>query len=170
MMLSSSRASSIAIRFATLRDLACMATLFDAYRVFYGLASDPRAASAFLGDRLARDESVVLLATLGPPSPRDQEAVGLVQLYRNFSSLSLGFVIVLNDLFVVPDARRLGIGSRLVDAAASYARQSGALRLELEVHPDNEPALRLYREKGFVADTEFARLSLSLGNVPTRNA
>lgn len=169
-MLSPGRASSIAIRFATSRDLECLTTLFDAYRVFYGLASDSDAAGAFLSDRLTRDESVILVATLDTPTLQDQEPIGFAQLYRAFSSLSLGFVIVLNDLFVAPHARRLGIGGRLVDAAAAYARESGALRLELEAHPDNVPALRLYREKGFVADTEFTRLSLSLGDIPKRNA
>jgi ribosomal protein S18 acetylase RimI-like enzyme len=164
-MSSSSRASSIAIRFATLPDLEGLTTLFDAYRVFYGLASDSTAAGAFLSERLKRGESVVLLATLDTPTTGDESILGFAQLYRNFSSLALGSVIVLNDLFVVPDARRIGVGGRLIDAAAAHAKQAGALRLELEVHPDNLPALRLYRAKGFAPDTEFARLSLPLGDL-----
>jgi ribosomal-protein-alanine N-acetyltransferase len=48
-----------------------------------------------------------------------------------------------------PAARRRGIGSRLVQAAAAEAAGQGARRLFLEVAADNGAALRLYRRAGF---------------------
>src|SRR5690348_4160187 len=117
--------AGIAIRFASARDLPRLTTIFDAYRVFYGLTSDPAASAAFLCARLERDESVVLVAS----AEGDEDIIGFAQLYRAFSSLSLGAVIVLNDLFVEPSARRLGVGGLLVDAAADYAKRVGARRL-----------------------------------------
>lgn len=151
----------IAIRFASTQDLPRLTALFDAYRVFYGLESDLDAAAAFLSARLSREESVVLLGIISSPESGEEEIVGFAQLYRAFSSLSLGSVIVLNDLFVAPSARRLGVGSGLVDAATAYAKEVGALRLTLETRPDNNPALRLYRAKGFVTESDYAQMSLA---------
>ena len=55
--------SQVTIERAELRHVAEIAPLFDAYRRFYGQADDPRAQS-FLEDRVARHESVLLVARL----------------------------------------------------------------------------------------------------------
>ncbi|UEM21183.1 GNAT family N-acetyltransferase [Skermanella mucosa] len=47
-------------------------------------------------------------------------------------------------------ARRAGAGGALLDAAADTARDCGAESLFLEVAEDNNPALRLYRRRGFL--------------------
>ena len=153
-----------AVRLATTRDLPRLTILFDAYRQFYGLESNTEGAAEFLSARLARGESVVLVATISGSATGGEEIVGFAQLYPTFSSLSLGSVIVLNDLFVEPKARRLGAGGRLLDAAIEYAQGAGALRLTLETHPDNEAAKRLYRAKGFVVDSsDFTEMSITFG-------
>jgi GNAT superfamily N-acetyltransferase len=54
------------------------------------------------------------------------------------------------------------VAGRLVDAAAAFAREAGAARLELATQHGNRPALQLYLKKGFVADTEFTHLSLAI--------
>jgi GNAT superfamily N-acetyltransferase len=150
------------VRHATNRDLQRLAPLFDAYRTFYGQDSDHGAAGAFLAARLSRRESAVLLALLRRPAATRSDVVGFAQLYRSFSSVSLAPTVILNDLYVLPAARRLGVGGQLLDAAACYARTVGAVRLELATQHGNEPALRLYLAKGFVRDTEFTHLSLTL--------
>jgi ribosomal protein S18 acetylase RimI-like enzyme len=154
----------LSVRRATASDLDTIVPLFDAYRVFYGRSSNPGAARDFLSQRITRDESVVFVSELGQPAATGADVVGFAQLYRSFSSVSLGPVVVLNDLYVLPTARGLGAGGALIDAAASYARRSGALWLQLETYPDNEPAVRLYTAKGFVSVTGFAQLMLPLGN------
>ena len=156
----------VAVRRATTRDLPHLTALFDAYRAFYGLESNVDGAEAFLSARLARDESVVLVATLSSSATGDEAIVGFAQLYPTFSSLSLGSVIVLNDLFVEPHARRLGVGGKLIDAATEHARGAGALRLTLETHLNNEGAQRLYRAKGFVKDdSDFMQMSITFAPV-----
>jgi ribosomal-protein-alanine N-acetyltransferase len=52
-------------------------------------------------------------------------------------------------LAVVPEARRRGLGRRLVDAAATMAAQHGARALFLEVSQANHPARALYSAAGF---------------------
>lgn len=54
-------------------------------------------------------------------------------------------------LAVRPQARRRGLGARLLDAAAGRAKASGATRLFLEVAEDNGPARGLYQHRGFQA-------------------
>ena len=52
-------------------------------------------------------------------------------------------------LAVRPGARRAGLGSRLVNAAAARAAAAGSRRLFLEVAEDNAPARALYGRLGF---------------------
>ena len=66
-------------RRATLTDLSALASLFDAYRVFYKKASDINGAKSFLTERLTRDESVIFVVV------DDGELLGFVQLYPIFS-------------------------------------------------------------------------------------
>ena len=55
----------------------------------------------------------------------------------------------LNRVIVHPDARGRGIGASLVRAGIDWAGAVGARRMLLEVRPDNEPAVALYRRLGF---------------------
>lgn len=146
------------VRQATLADVALLAPLFDAYRQFYGQASDVALAQAFLSQRLTQQQSTVFLAQDGS----DGQALGFAQLYPSFSSVSAAHIFILNDLFVVPTARRLGVGTALLQAAAQFGREAGALRLVLSTAEDNTHAQALYAAHGWVRDTQFLSYSLSL--------
>lgn len=50
---------------------------------------------------------------------------------------------------VLPDARRTGVGARMLLAVADLALELGAARLTLEVRPTNTPARALYARFGF---------------------
>jgi [ribosomal protein S18]-alanine N-acetyltransferase len=50
---------------------------------------------------------------------------------------------------VLPDARRSGVGVRMLLAVAELAIELGAARLTLEVRPSNAPAIALYERFGF---------------------
>jgi RimJ/RimL family protein N-acetyltransferase len=52
-------------------------------------------------------------------------------------------------LMVARDARRRGVGSALLRAAADWAREAGIRKLELHVFPWNEGAIALYEAFGF---------------------
>jgi GNAT superfamily N-acetyltransferase len=90
------------------------------------------------------------------------EASGFVQLFPSFSSVRAAPIYILNDLFVLPSARRAGIGARLLNAAAEHARASGAVRLKLSTAISNTPAQRLYEALGWKRDEEFYEYGLSL--------
>jgi len=125
------------------------APLFDAYRAFYGRASDPAESAAFLKERLNKEESVVFLAYEG------EAAIGFMQLYPSFSSLSLRKTWILNDLFVAPLHRGKGAASRLIETAFDWTRKTGAKGLALSTARDNAAAQRLYESLGFRRDELF---------------
>ena len=137
-------------------DVAVLAPLFDAYRQFYLLPSDVAKARAFLSERLARGEAVVFLALDGTT------ALGFTLLYATFSSLIPGPILILNDLFVVPEARSLGVGKALLEQARQHALATGAKRIELATHKDNRGAQRLYESLGYERDQEFYYYGLAV--------
>lgn len=85
-------------------------------------------------------------------------------------------VAVIANVVTHPDFRRRGIARSLTEACIESARSRSALRIELQVHRDNEPAKRLYEELGFQyiygyttyrieSAAEAARLARAVGGV-----
>lgn len=52
-------------------------------------------------------------------------------------------------MWVAPEARRLGVGKRLVDAVLAWAREAGYPSILLDVGDENPAAVALYASKGF---------------------
>lgn len=143
------------VRQAQLEDVDALVPLFDDYRQFYGQPSDLTRARNWLRARIGANESVVLLAE------RDAQAAGFAQLYPMYSSVQTARIWVLNDLYVAPEQRRLGVAQALLKSAIEYARDDGAARLQLETRRDNEAARALYLKTGWREDdTQWYSLML----------
>ena len=54
-----------------------------------------------------------------------------------------------DNIAVRPEARRLGIGSALLEAFHDYGKARGLAFLLLEVRPSNQGAVTLYRKMGY---------------------
>jgi len=143
-------------------DVPRIAPLFDAYRQFYKKPSDLPAAEVFLRERLTRGESTILLVLAHDPRTRTDTPAGFTQLYPSFSSVGLAPILILNDLFVVPEFRRHGVARLLMDAATSLARQRQCQRLVLLTEHTNTPAQKLYESLGWKRDETYARYTLAL--------
>lgn len=65
-------------------------------------------------------------------------------------------IFILNDLFVMPEARRSGVARRLLEAAAGRAREAGAIRLTLSTANTNTDAQSLYTSAGWKRDEDFS--------------
>lgn len=134
------------VRQAQVEDVDALVPLFDAYRQFYDQPSDLTRARNWLRARIGANESVVMLAEC------EGRAIGFSQLYPMYSSVQTARIWVLNDLYVVPEARRHGAARALLKAAIEYARDDGASRLQLETGRRNEAARALYRDAGWQED------------------
>ncbi|MFN7855594.1 MAG: GNAT family N-acetyltransferase [Acidovorax sp.] len=146
------------IRTATPTDADTLAPLFDAYRQFYGQAPDLAGARRFIAERLARGESVVLLALDAAGS-----AAGFCQLYPTYCSVEAAPTYTLYDLFVTPDARRSGAGRCLLLAAHATAQRDGMVRMDLTTAHTNTAAQALYESLGWTQDTVFRAYSKRVG-------
>jgi GNAT superfamily N-acetyltransferase len=79
---------------------------------------------------------------------RDGEAIGLALFFRNFSTWTGKTGLYLEDLFVVPAARGLGVGRALLVHLAAIAVARGYGRFEWSVLDWNEPAIGFYKSLG----------------------
>lgn len=125
-------------------DLDRIASLFDAYRVFYGRRSDPPSAHTFIAERFRGEDSVITLAV-----DETGSAVGFAQAYPFLSSVAMRPIWVLNDLYVREACRGQGIGRALLDDMVARGRAAGVARLELATEADNAVAQRLYESCGW---------------------
>jgi GNAT superfamily N-acetyltransferase len=115
--------------------------LIAAYQRFYEVVDVDADRNRFFFRRfLAPSEIGLLLAA------RDETGLilGYACLYWHFSSLQAVDTVLMNDLFVVPEARGRGIGRALIEATAEVARERGAAWVEWSTAPDNHTAQRLY--------------------------
>lgn len=148
--------SAMVIRRAELADLAIVTPLFEQYRAFYRQSPDEPKVRAFLTDRLRNRDSIVFLAlNVGL-------AIGLVQLYPIFSSIAIGRALVLNDLYVHPNARGRGVGRALLNRAVEFGRETGARYLELATEVTNASAQALYEGAGWTRERDFYHYSYQL--------
>ncbi|MBI2683178.1 MAG: GNAT family N-acetyltransferase [Acidobacteriales bacterium] len=142
---------------ATIGDLDLIAPLFDQYRQFYKQSSDVAQGRAFLQQRLRNKESVVYLAMGGSDG---RQAIGFIQLYPVFCSIALKRLWILNDLYVIPEARHSGVARLLMDRARRLMQESDAVSMFLETANDNLPAQRLYEGLGWKRETVFVKFNL----------
>jgi GNAT superfamily N-acetyltransferase len=133
-----------ATRMATVDDASSIGRLLDAFNTEYGVASP---GAEVLGRRLrtllAGDHTFALVAGTPPV------AVALVTLRPNV--WYAGQVALLDELYVVPDLRGQGIGSRLIALLLATARERSVDLIEINVDEGDVDAQRFYARHGFTA-------------------
>ncbi len=122
--------------------------LFDAYRMFYRQKSDYKGAQKFLKDLIDGNESVIFLAYV------DENAVGFIQLFPIFSSVSMERMYLLNDLYVEENYRAEGIGKALIDIAKDLCRKHNLKGLALQTEAEN-PSQYIYEHLDFKKDPDL---------------
>jgi GNAT superfamily N-acetyltransferase len=78
-----------------------------------------------------------------------QRMVGVAYLAFVSSLEHQGKCAWLEELFVVPDYRRRGVGGLLIDAALQHATRQGCNAVDLEVMKSHRQVEKLYQRKGF---------------------
>lgn len=138
------------VRAAVLDDLDALSVLLDDYRQFYQQQSDLKGARYFLNQRFGLGDSFILV------SEEAQGTIsGFVQLFPGLSTVGMNARWTLNDLYVLPEYRRQGVGRALMSAAADLAQDHGVTRLVLMTQVENKRAQHLYETLGWQRNTAF---------------
>lgn len=137
------------VRRACSDDLNALAILFDQYRQFYQIQSNPEISYQFLKQRLENQQSVIFVHI------KDEQLTGFVVLYLGFSSVACKHYYILDDVFVRPEFRRQGSARQLIDTAILFARHNAAFKISLRTEIDNVQSHQLYESMGFIKDAEY---------------
>jgi ribosomal protein S18 acetylase RimI-like enzyme len=79
-------------------------------------------------------------------------ALGYAQVRYRYSAWIPGLGAEIEDLFVLPFARRQGMGLELAESVTRRARQRSCRVIGLNTNERNEAALSLYQRLGFTAE------------------
>jgi len=142
----------IRVRLVRAEDAPHLVPLFEA---FYGAHFGGRVTEAAVAGRLrqAATHEIVIVAEV------DERLTGFASL-RVTDSLDPAPYAELTDLFVEPEARRLGVASRLVKYVEGIARERGASHLVVLTGQKNTEAQAFYRSAGYEEYAVAMRKSL----------
>ena len=163
---------TIAIRQASAADMPLIVSLVRGLAEYEGLSHAVRMEEAVLERHLfgPRPMAEVLIGELdGNPS-------GFALFFHNFSTFEGHPGIWLEDLFVIPAARRSGLGRKLLGEVARIAVERGCARMEWSVLDWNMMAINFYRSLGARPLTDWTTMRLDadslaqLGAIPAVSA
>ncbi|MEO6326431.1 MAG: GNAT family N-acetyltransferase [Thermoanaerobaculia bacterium] len=142
---------AVTIRPARPEDVPTIVSLIGALAEYEKMADECHADASALARHLfgERAHAEVLIAEAG------SVPAGFALFFHNYSTFLTKPGIYLEDLFVKPEFRGLGIGRDLLAALASLALARGCGRLEWSVLKWNEPAIGFYRKLGAVPMDEW---------------
>jgi ribosomal protein S18 acetylase RimI-like enzyme len=131
--------------------------LFNRYRAHYGQSNreDGRTYD-WLCEMVRGGRFQIFVASV------DGQAIGIATAHEVPASLAMRTFWQLRDLYVLPEARRLGAGRAMVLGVRAAAEHAGATRLSLVTEPGNLGALALYDSLGFKGVDRLVSLSLEL--------
>jgi GNAT superfamily N-acetyltransferase len=129
---------------ATPADAETVARLLDAFnREYHTPTPGPEILTTRLRHLLAGADVIAILA--GDP------AVAVVLLTLRPNVWYGGPVVLVDELYVEPEARRRGIGSALLVAVESLTRERGGELIEIAVDGGDADAHRFYERHGYTA-------------------
>ncbi|WP_225420704.1 GNAT family N-acetyltransferase [Lacticaseibacillus porcinae] len=137
---------SISIREAVVTDIQALLSLIDGY---YASSPVPHTPD--------HEQLTTHITALVQPdnhfggllvAERNSQLVGFAFLYYRFDKRQLTPIVDLNDLYVDPDARRLGIARQLMTETFAWAKQHGANQVTWMTRTTNVNAQRLYDQVG----------------------
>jgi GNAT superfamily N-acetyltransferase len=106
----------------------------------------PRKHGAAWVTELSANPDALLLVAVSKGRVRGH----LVGLFSPASPMWSGARVELVSMYVAPELRGQGVGSRLVQHFTDWARERGATRAHVTAYAANEGAMRFYRRQGYL--------------------
>jgi GNAT superfamily N-acetyltransferase len=135
------------------QDFAKWKPLWDGYNAFYGRKGERALPDAVTNMTWSRffdgyEPMHALVVEQG------DQLLGLTHFLFHRSTISLGPVCYLQDLFTVEAARGRGVGRALIEEVYRFAAGAGSTRVYWNTHKTNDIAMKLYdkvaEESGFL--------------------
>ena len=137
-----------AVRRSTESDTDALLPLVEAYVVdFYGRPHPGEGKLRDLITKLARGEGGVQFVADGGGG-----LVGFATLFFTLSTLEAGPVAIMNDLYVVEEARGSSVARDLFLACRAESKARGCAYMTWETAPDNQRAQAFYARMGGVRE------------------
>ena len=157
---------TLSIRPAISSDLPLVASLIRGLAEYEGLSHAVRMDEERLGEYLfgVRPMAEVLIGEL------DGSPQGFALFFHNFSTFEGCPGIWLEDLFVLPTARRSGLGTALLAHVAKIAQERGCARMEWSVLDWNMMAIQFYRRLGARPLTDWTTMRLDTDSLERLSA
>ena len=151
------QAPAYTLRAAEPRDLQdlvrLIAALADYEKLTHLLDATPeKLAPHLFGDKPVAEAMVAELA--------DGSVVGFALYFTNFSTFLCRPGLYLEDLYVRPAFRKLGLGRRLLQAVAQVAVERRCARYEWSVLDWNAPAIAFYERVGARMSPDWRRMRM----------
>jgi GNAT superfamily N-acetyltransferase len=142
-------ASTHSIEVVGARDLPDLLPLMRAYCDFYSESPSDEAllelSRALIADPQREGTQLIARDARGA-------AVGFATVFWSWDTTEASRVGIMNDLFLVPEARGLGLAGRLIEACVWRCVEHSASRLEWQTGPDNLRAQSVYERVGGVRE------------------
>ena len=133
-------AAEVEIAPITAEEFEELLPLIAAYQRFYKAEPDEARNHTHFGRLLDDHDAGIQFVALDEVG----QALGFATLYFPLGSVTPGVACLMNDLFVVPEARGHGIGRALILHCLSYAKAHGFPKIHWQTALDNHTAQRLY--------------------------
>ena len=150
-------ASELIVRSATPTDVPILFQLIQALAKYENLSAAVTGNVGALQEHLfgSRPYVEAILAEY------QGQVVGFALFFHNYSTFLTQPGIYLEDLFILPEYRRQGIGKIILTYLANLAVERGCGRLEWSVLNWNQPAIAFYEQIGAVVlpDWRICRLT-----------
>lgn len=140
--------TEVQIRLASATDLDVLLPLATAFRDHLGQSLPADADFRQSLARLLQDTGTEFILACDAVGV----ALGYMQSRYRYSAWTSTLEAEVEDVFVVPEARRRGVGLRLMEFAMARAIDRGCRSIGLNTNERNTGALALYRKCGFVAE------------------
>ena len=145
-------------RLAAVQDIAALALMVERYWEFESIGGfDRRRIETLLGSMLAEPERGACWV-----AEADGRLCGYLLAVFMFSLEHGGMMAEIDEVFVSPDMRSKGAGSRLLARAERDLAARGLLRLQLQLAVANERARLFYGRHGFSRRQGFELLDKAI--------
>ncbi len=135
--------TNLTIRPVTIPDYNQWLSLWDGYNAFYGRFGETKLAPEIIQTTWTRffDTYEPVHALI---AESDGKLLGLAHYIFHRSTIAIGPVCYLQDLFTAEPARGKGVARALINEVYEQAKLTGSSRLYWQTHETNLTAMKLY--------------------------